>query len=117
MKINFNTNNSIQMQGRIASVKEYSAGKAANFTVAVDNGKDKDGNELTQFIQLKSFLPSCYNMLKVGMKVRVYGHIQPNKYEKNGEMVYEQDLVSDFVEFLESRTVTEEREQRKAHAA
>lgn len=117
MKINFNTNNFIQMQGRIASVKEYSTGKAANFTVAVDNGKDKDGNELTQFIRLKTFTPSCYNMLKVGMKVRVYGHIQPNKYEKNGEKVYEQDLVSDFVEFLESRAVTEEREQRRIHAA
>ncbi len=117
MKINFNTNNTIQLQGRIASVKEYSAGKAAGFTVAVANGKDKDGNELTQFVQLKSFSPSCYNMLKVGMKVRVYGRVQPDKYEKNGQMVYEQDLVSDFVEFLESRAVTEEREQRRIHAA
>jgi len=117
MKIDFYTNNMLQMQGRIASVKEYSAGKAANINLAIDNGRDKDGNERAPiFIQLKSFTPASYNAVKVGMKVRVYGHIQPSRYEKNGETVYEQDLVADFVEFLESRAVVEEREERKARA-
>ncbi len=117
MKINFNTDNMLQMQGRIASVKEYSEGKAANVNLAIDNGRDKDGNERAPiFIQFKSFTPALYNAVKVGMKVRVYGHIQPNRYEKNGDTVYKQDLVADFVEFLESRTAVEEREERKARA-
>ena len=87
-KINIYTNNSLQLQGRVGSVKEYAAGKAANISIAIEGGKDKDGGQKeTQYIQLKSFTPASYNTVKVGMKVRVYGHVSPNKYEKNGETV------------------------------
>ena len=45
--------------------------------------------------------------------VRVYGHVSPNKYEKNGETRYETDLVADFIEFLESRAIVDAREESK----
>lgn len=118
MNIKFNTHNTLQLQGRIASVKEYSAGKAARISLAIDNGKDKNGNQRdTQYLQLKNFSPSCYNMIRKGMKVQIYGHVQPNVYEKDGTTIYDTDLVADYVEFLEPRTVAEEREQRKMQAA
>lgn len=117
MKINQYTNNQLQLQGRVASVKEYSAGKAANVTLAIDNGKDKDGNQRDpQYIQLKSFTPASYNAVKVGMKVRVYGHVAPNKYDKNGETVYDTDLVADYIDFLESKATVDAREAAKAES-
>lgn len=114
MYIELNTNNMLQLQGRVVSVKEYSAGRAANLTLAIDNGRNKAGKERApHFIQLKSFVPPCYNALKVGTKVHVYGHIEPGKYEKQGTMVYVQDIVADVVEFLEPLSVMDESEEKK----
>ena len=118
MKINVYTNNMLQLQGRVANVKEYAADKAASITVAIDNGKDKDGNQReAHFISLKSFSANTYNRLKVGMNVRVYGHVAPNRYEKNGQMIYQTNPVADHIEMLEARAVVEERERRKSHDA
>lgn len=114
MKYSINPYNTLQLQGNIVKVQEYSANKAASITIAVNNGKDKDGNERTPlFIQLKSFTPASYNAIKVGMKVRVYGHIQPNRYEKNGETIYSTDLIAEFIDFLESKAAVEAREERR----
>ncbi len=114
MKINVFTNNILQLQGRVANVKEYAAHKAASITVAVDNGKDKAGNPReAHFISIKSFAPAIYNRLKVGMMVRVYGHVSPNKYEKNGETVYDTDLVADYIDFLESKAIVDAREESR----
>lgn len=118
MKINVFTNNRLELQGRISKINEYSAGKAANVTLAIDNGKDKDGNDRpTSFIQTKSFTPSCYNELKVGMKVRIHGHIAPGSYQKGTETIYTQDIVADFIEFLESKAAVDAREAAKASAS
>ncbi|MBO5435329.1 hypothetical protein J6A31_05890 [bacterium] len=117
MKISTYTNNSLQLQGRITAVKEYSEGKAANVTIAVDNGKDKNGNARdASFIQLKSFTPASYNAIKTGMKVRIFGHVAPSQYEKDGEPVYTQDLVADYIEFLESKAIVDAREAAKVAA-
>ncbi len=117
MSYSINPFNTLQLQGNIAKVQEYSPNRAAFLTIAVKNGKDNEGNERTQFIQLKSFSPSCYNMLKVGMKVRVYGHIAPNKYEKDGQTIYSTDHVAEFIDFLESKATVEAREERKSQGA
>ena len=113
-----NTNNILQMEGRVAFVKEYSYGKVASICLAVDNGVDRYGRKRDAlFIQFKSFDSTAYNALRKGMKVRVHFHIMPNKYEKNGEMRYAQDLIVKMVEPLESKAVIDEREQRRARAA
>lgn len=115
MKITTYTNNRLELEGRIAAINEYSKDKAANVTLAVDNGKDKDGNpKQPSYIQLKSFTPATYNAAKVGMKVRVYGHITPNNYDKDGEKQYGTDLVADFIQFLESKATVDAREAAKA---
>lgn len=109
------TNNSVRLTGRISKVKEYSPGKAANVTIAVDNGKDAEGTERSpSFVQTKCFAPATYGALKVGMLVCLYGHIAPGSYEKDGETKYTQDVVADFIDFLEPKSVVDAREATKA---
>lgn len=111
------TNNDLILEGRVASVNEYSKDKAANITLAIDNGKDKDGNKKEPFyIQTKSFTPAAYNSVRTGMKIRIYGHVAPNNYEKDGgEKVYGTDLIADFIDFLESKATVEAREAAKGN--
>lgn len=117
MKVNMFTNNHFELQGRITDIHEYSAGKAANITIAVDNGKDKDNNPReTSFIQLKSFTPTSYNQCKKGMLVRAYGHIGTSKYTKDGQTIYSTDLVCDYADFLESKTIVEAREASRNYS-
>lgn len=111
MRINMFTNNRLELEGRIAAVKEYSPGKAANVTIAVDNGKDKNGDaKKASFIQLKSFTKDVYSLLETGMKVHIYGHIATTEYEtKDGVKKYGTDLIADCIEFLESKSVVNSR--------
>lgn len=115
MKVTMYTNNHSQWGGKIHEVKEYSKDKAANITLIIDNGKDENGNNRPgTFLQLKCFVPAVYNLLKKDMKVMVYGHVKPNSYEKNGEKVYNNDLIADYVEFLETKKDVDLREAAKA---
>lgn len=107
---NCNTSNMIQLHGRVAYVNEYSTGKAANVGIAVENGSS------TMFIETKNFKPGCYNLLRTGMLVNVYGHITPERYEKGGKTVFTQAIVADFIEFLESKATVDIREAAKAAA-
>ena len=116
MRINMFTNNRLELEGRIAAVKEYSVEKeAANVTIAIDNGKDKNGEtKPASFIQLKSFSRKVYGILKNGMKVRVYGHVATSEYEtKDNVKKYSTDLIADCIEFLESKSVIDNREALK----
>ena len=111
MKINIYTNNCLQLEGRVTKVREYSENKAANVTIAVEPSEQ---NAESSYIQTKSFSPSCYNTLKPGMKIRVFGHITQNSYtKKSGEKVYATDVIADFIEFLEAKSVVEAREAAK----
>ena len=116
MKITSYSNNKLELIGRVSNVKEYSEGKAANVSIAVDNGKDANGIAREAiFIQLKSFIPATYNTLKVGMLVQVIGHFAPSKYEKDGKTVYNTDLVADYIIFLESKETVVAREAAKEY--
>ncbi len=117
MKVSSYSNNKVEILGRVSSVKEYSKDKAANITIAVDNGKDADGNAReASFIQMKSFTKATYDALKTGMLVQVIGRVAPNKYVKDGNTVYSQDLVADYIVFLESKETVAARDAAKAEA-
>lgn len=77
----------------------------ARFSVAIDRGKDKDGNDKgADFPNVVVFgrqAENCEKYLKKGLKVAVQGHIQTGSYEKDGKKVYTTDVVADRVEFLE----------------
>jgi single-stranded DNA-binding protein len=116
MKTTIRTNNNITLVGRVTKVKEFGRDVAA-VTIAIDNGRDKNGEDIpSTFVEVKSFEPKTYNMLKTGMLVMVSAFFRNNNYEKDGEKRYELDVVAGCIEFLESKAVIEAREAAKATA-
>lgn len=77
----------------------------ARFSVAIDRGKDKDGNDRgADFPSVVVFgrqAENCEKYLHKGLKVAVQGHIQTGSYDKNGQKVYTTDVIADRVEFIE----------------
>jgi len=111
------TNNQITLVGRAVKIKEF--GKdVASITVALDNGRDKNGNEIKDtFVDVKCFEPKVYGKMKPGMLVMVTAHFNNNEYEKNGQKIYSTDVVANAIEFLESKGTVEAREAAKAAEA
>jgi single-stranded DNA-binding protein len=114
MTITCFTNNRFELMGRISRMNEFSKDKAMSITLALNNGKDVDGNDKpSSFIPVKSFAPEIYKELKTGMLVIVYGHIKSSTYEKDGKTVYATDLIADNILLLESKAVISAREMAK----
>ena len=107
MNININPHNMLMLEGRISQFKEYSIGKAANISIAIDNGKD------VSYLSVKSFAPNVYKELSIGMKIRVYGHVSASSYMKGDQKIYATDLIADNIEFCESKSTVKNREIKK----
>ena len=89
----------------------------AKFTLAVDRRfKDADGNYQTDFINCVSFGKAAEfveNYVSKGTKLLVTGRIQTGSYtNKDGQKVYTTDIVTEEIEFAESK-----RSQNEAPAA
>lgn len=106
-----NPNNYGILSGRISNIREYSEGKAANVTIALNNnGKKAD----TIYIQTKCFSPEAYGNAAIGMMVDIYTHLQPNNYtDANGTKHYSTDIVADTIIYRESKQVVEARNMAK----
>ena len=108
------TNNQITLLGRAVKVTEFGKDVAA-ITVALDNGRDKEGNDIKDtFVEVKCFEPKVYGNIKPGMLIMVTAHFANNNYEKDGQKIYATDVVANAVEFLESKATVEAREAAKA---
>lgn len=75
-------------------------------SVAIDRGKDKDGNDKgTDFIPVTFFGRQAENLERFsgkGLRVAVDGHIQTGKYTtQSGENRHTTDVVADRVEFID----------------
>lgn len=74
-------------------------------TLAVDNGKDKDGNDRpADFIPIKAFKGTAETLakyLKKGQKVGVCGELKTGSYEKDGQKIYTWEVRVESFEFLE----------------
>ncbi len=112
MIIQTDSNNRTELTGRIVEIHEYSKDKAANISISVET-RSKNKTSKSTTIQTKCFTPAAYNAAKIGMFVKLYCHISPGSYEKNGKTVYSQDVITDFIEFLEAKSVVEAREAAK----
>ena len=111
--------NSIQIIGRITKdpeIRYNQQGTAVGqFSVAIDRGKDKDGNDrgadypnVTCFGKTAELVEKwCYK----GQLVGVTGRLQTGSYEKDGKKVYTTDVVADRVEFLSRRERPQQQEQ------
>ena len=77
------------------------------FSIALNRGKDKDGNDKgTDWVSCVAFGKSAETMSKYlgkGSKVAIEGHIQTGSYEKDGHKVYTTDIIVDRFEFVGSR--------------
>lgn len=102
--------------------------KKVRFTVAAkDNFAGKDGKKDSQFLPMEVFRSAkavtasglgIYANLHQGDLVAVSGQIQNNNYtDKNGDKHYELVLHVETCEFMESKTVTEQRQINRAVAA
>lgn len=101
--------NSVSLVGRLTRDPELREGttSVARFSVAIDRGKDKDGNDRgTDFPNIVVFgkqAESCAKYLEKGRQVAIQGRIQTGSYEKDGKKIYTTDVVADRVEFLGGR--------------
>lgn len=101
--------NSVLITGRLVKNVEckytQSQMAVAQFTVAVNRPKDKDGKSVADFPRCIAFGKTAENLEKFtskGRLIAVQGRIQTGSYKnKNGDTVYTTDVVADRVEFLE----------------
>lgn len=103
--------NSVVLIGRLTKDPEVryvskSQMAVAAFTVAINRGKDKHGNDRgADYIPVTAFgrqAENCERYLAKGRLVGVQGRIQTGSYtNKDGTTVYTTDVVADRVEFLE----------------
>ena len=77
----------------------------ARFSVALDRGKDKDGNSRgADFPNCVAFGRTAENLEKFsgkGLRVSIIGHLQTGNYEKDGQKHYTTDVIADRVEFID----------------
>lgn len=102
--------NQVNLIGRMTKDAELSytqSGMAvARFSLALDRGKDKDGNSKgTDFPSCVAFGKTAENLERYsgkGLKVALSGHIQTGKYDdRNGTTHYTTDIIADKIEFLD----------------
>jgi single-strand DNA-binding protein len=102
--------NQVSMIGRLTKDPDvkYAAGSQtaiARFTVAINRGKDKDGNDrgadFPSVICFGKTAELVERYLGKGRLVGITGRIQTGKYEKEERTVYTTDVVADRVEFLD----------------
>lgn len=95
--------NNVNLIGRITAdtdIKVFGKGKDAvkycRFTLAIRDGKDKEGKDKTQFISCAAWGSICdilEQYIKKGDMLAVDGKLVQNNYEnKNGDMVYQTEV-------------------------
>ena len=107
--------NLIVLQGRLTRDPEVrytpdSQLAIASFSVAVDRGKNKNGEDMgADFIPVKVFgnqAENCERFLGKGCRVSVQGRIQTGSYEKDGQKVFTTDVIASRVEFIDFKDKT-----------
>ena len=75
------------------------------FNIAVDRGRDKEGNDRgADFPNIVAFGKTAENIAKhsgKGLRVAVIGRIQTNSYEREGQKVYTTDIIADRVKYID----------------
>ena len=101
--------NSVILIGRLTKDPELSHSSAktpyCSFNIAVDRGRDKNGNELeADFPRVTAFGKTAENMAKYVQKgnlICVNGELRTGKYEKDGKTRYTTEVIARNVQFLQ----------------
>lgn len=93
--------------------------KVARFTLAINEGKDKDGNEITNFPNIVAWEKTA-ELLELytekGSRVGVSGRLTTRKYDdKDGKKVYVTEVVAERID-LPAKPKDSSREAPKAKA-
>lgn len=94
--------NNVSLIGRLTKdpdIRTFGKGKdavdMARFTLAVRDGKDKDGNERTQFISCSAWgavVAIIAEYVRKGDMLAVDGKLVQNNYEKDRQMIYQMEV-------------------------
>lgn len=102
--------NTVILIGRLARDPDYREGQTnvTRATVAVDRGKDRNGNDLgADFISCVAFGKAADGLnlyFHKGNRIAVQGHIRTGSYtNKEGAKVYTTDVIVDHWEFAENK--------------
>ena len=109
--------NRVELVGRITRDPElrYTSSNIASvrFTLAVNrNFTNQNGEREADFINCVAWRNQAENIKKYvskGSLVSVEGRIQTGSYEKDGQRIYTTDVVADNVQFLESKSQSQNR--------
>lgn len=98
--------------GRLTGDPEvrYSQGEKATaiarFSLAVDRKYKREGEPTADFFNYTAFGKQAEfveKYLKKGSKIMVTGHLMNNNYEKDGQKIYRDVIITEEIEFAESK--------------
>ena len=101
--------NQVTLMGRVTKdieLRNTQSGMATvRFNIAVDRGKDKEGNDRgADFPNIVAFGKTAESIAKFtgkGLRVAVIGRIQTGSYDRDGQKVYTTDIVADRVKYID----------------
>lgn len=106
--------NKVILIGRIANdleLKTVGEGKVVNFSLAVNKGKNKEGNNEADFFQVVAWNTTAENLVnftKKGDMIAVSGRLQNRSYDTdNGFKRYVTEIISDNIMYLNNKKVGE----------
>ena len=82
-------------------MENKNGGKTVLITLAVNRGKNKDGEQLVDYIPVKGFVAKDaksngpYDYIGKGQLVAIKGQLRSGSFEKDGETVYTTDVIID----------------------
>ena len=79
--------------------------KVCKFTLAIDDGKDRDGNRRTQYIDCEAWEKTAEFMERYvtkGLRILVEGKLNKKPYEKDGVKHYPTIVLCDRIEFADA---------------
>jgi len=92
----------------------------ARFNVALDRGKDKNGQDRgADFPSCVAFGRTAENLEKFsgkGLRIAITGHLQTGSYDKDGHKVYTTDVICDRVEFIDWKGSNQQSGQQADYA-
>lgn len=86
--------------------------EVARFTLAVP--RDKEHCDFLNCVAWKGRADILSKYTKKGSKIAVFGKVQTDTYEKDGQKVYKTEVIVDKVELLDKKETTEDKEWQPA---
>lgn len=111
--------NSVVLMGRLTDKVDIRVSKDtkwANFTLAVRDGVDEEGNSKAQFIRCTAFNKAAEIMEKFtekGSPLCIRGHIRVSNYEnEDGETVWSTQIIVDDFDLIGAKKASPDEEEK-----